>query len=267
MFPGAGSGETSVFEDDGIRTGYLQGQHAQINAKYSVSSSSLEFSVVTEGAFEGQPNKRTVTLRLINAAPPQKVLHGGVELKFNQFGGVGTWRYEGPTMELVMEGVAVDVSKPQSFSVSFAEDLSDMWQSGAFAGLRGAIAHANLAKQKLDETRITPGSTDLSAIGELINMSTVGEVMSNSMDLNDGYSEWRATAAGAQDQLKAALEEVKAMSTWVHQAVPGLPFDIPLDTGADRKRYAIALLEASVASLSPKVISSDSGSLEAVVFV
>merc|ERR1712070_466019 len=122
-----------------------------------MSNSSLKFTVLTDGSFPGQPASRALNLRLVNAPPPQKVLHGKNELKFSEFGGAGTWRYDGDLVMLIIEAKPMKTDETQVIVVQFSEELASMWQSGKLAGLRGAIGHAILAKRRLDEIRMVPG--------------------------------------------------------------------------------------------------------------
>merc|ERR1712137_1102045 len=110
------------------------------------------------------------------------------------------------------------------------------------------IAHANLAKGRLDEVRKTPGSQDLSCAGELAKLSSLGDILSDVAGNNDGAVKWSSVVAGAKAQLEAAISEVKALDMWTKQGVGQL--SIKLDAGHDRKRYAIALLKASFSALS-----------------
>merc|ERR1712039_440285 len=92
--------------------------------------------------------------------------------------------------------------------VSFGDAVASAWQDGSLAGLRGAVAHANLAKRALDEMRTTPGSGDTEH-GELDRMSILGEQLSDSAE---DEPRWLEFAGGARGQLSAALSELKAMT-------------------------------------------------------
>lgn len=256
VFPGASSGETSVYEDDGATTAYLDGNKANILAKYTTNSTSITFTVSTDHSFHGQPQQRAVTLRLVNAPPPQSVLHTVSEqpaesVLFEAFGGVKTWSYDGPAATLVIEVAPADVNKPQSIVVDFSEDMASLWRTGALAGLRGAISHANLAKGELDKVRKMDSDTGR---GELDRMSVVGEILSYSAGQDDGLAEWNRTVSGARSQLAAALKEVKKLSMWgVNIASHEVP--LPVEAGFGRKRCVKHLLKDSLNALQASVES------------
>lgn len=249
LYPGATSGSVSIYEDDGTTTAYLEGHHANIIATYTFHSHIINFTLLTTGSFAGQAPTRALTLRVVNAPPAAAVYHGATELKYAAFGGIGTWSYDGPATTLVIEGVRRDTSEQQTISVALPESMAAMWQDGALAGLRGAISHANLAKASLDEVRLTPGSTDMSASGELDKMSSLGEVLSDTAGMDDSFAAWKEVVSASRKQLEAAFAEVKATSMWLHQQIWNSNPELPVSGGLYRKRYGLGLLATSLKQL------------------
>jgi len=234
IFPGASSFVFSVYEDDGMTTDYTLGKYAEMNVSYNVEGSSLIVNMGMSGFFAGQPDMRSITLRLVNAPPPNKVIIEGKSLPFGRYGGSGTWSYDGDAVTAVIELLPLHICHLTSATVRiiFDESVSDMWQDGSLSGVRGAISHANLAKQRLDEVRATPGSTD-SGVGELLRMTSVGEVLSLRADK---LEIWLKEVYGISQRMIASLKEIDTMEA--------------KDVTARRRSHVRALLNASIEALT-----------------
>lgn len=235
VFPGAQTGKTSLYEDDGESTAYLNGSFAHLTASFKVDQNVLSFELVSSGSFAGQPQQRQVTLRFVNAPPAQLVQVGELELKRKRYGGAGSWSYDGNSATLVVELGELPLSEqsPIQVAVRFDESVAQMWQDGSLAGLRGAISHANLAKQRLDEVRQTPGSHEPDTQrGELDLLSVLGEKLSVAK-----LPDWKPLALNVSTQLAAALAEIQALNA--------------TEIGERRVAHVVALLETSQAGLLP----------------
>lgn len=236
-----------------MTTAYLNGGLAEIEVEYSSLVNSFNFTVSTTGKFQGQASMRAVTLRLVNAPLPLRVEFAGKTLPYDYFGGVGTWKYDGSSATLVVTGTSLAVAEEQTMHIQFSSEMAAVWGSGILSGLKGVVGHANFAKQQLDEVRKTPGSQDKSAAGELLQLSSLGERLSDAAGTDDGGAAWLDAVNGARKQLAAALAEVKHLSMWDREDV--WKFHIDLDAGQVRKRHAIALLEASLAAIPSELMS------------
>jgi hypothetical protein len=243
IFPGAFTGGTIVYEDDGASTGYTKGDYAELYVLYNLDSAGKKFTfnASTVGSYSGQPSRRALTLRMVNAPPPCDVRLGKAALTFAAYGGAGTWTYDGLSATLVIEAGTTDINADVLIEVTFDDSVASMWQGGALAGLKGAIAHANLAKRALDEMRTTPGSNDINH-GELDKLSVLGEQLA---DNAEDEKQWLQAARGGRGQLAAAIGELKAMS-----------FKDDILTGPLRKHFAVKLLEESLSAMSGEVVAA-----------
>jgi len=154
VYPGADNGTTRVYEDDGLTTAYLDGAYAWTRAEYQRTPDSLTLKVATEGQFPELPTNRVVNLEIVNAPPASKVSVNGAEVPFGRFGGSGTWSYDGQSLTLVVQGVAVPTTETVVIDVEFVDTVTPH----TYSGYKGLLRAAVLAKRNLDETRATPGA-------------------------------------------------------------------------------------------------------------
>lgn len=94
----------------------MKGTYAWTTASYSTTGSDLTFSVSTTATCNGDEcadagflsSTRPITLKLVNALPPERVEVGGKPLAFSRYPGArglhpkGTWHYEGDAATLVV---------------------------------------------------------------------------------------------------------------------------------------------------------------------
>eukprot|EP01116_Phalansterium_solitarium_P007898 TRINITY_DN2091_c0_g1_i4.p1 TRINITY_DN2091_c0_g1~~TRINITY_DN2091_c0_g1_i4.p1 ORF type:complete len:820 (+),score=372.39 TRINITY_DN2091_c0_g1_i4:134-2593(+) len=106
IVPGADSGETVLYEDDGATTGYLAGQYVTTTVQYVKSGSQdvsttvqdvksgsqITVTISSNGTYPGFPSSRAYQLRLPNGAPPSAVTVNGQSVAFNRFGAVANKR-------------------------------------------------------------------------------------------------------------------------------------------------------------------------------
>merc|ERR1712196_55695 len=227
VYPGADSGEATVYVDDGSTTDYLDdSKHTNIVLSYKRISSGkgIEFNASYECCkFASQPDDIDVTLRLLSMPPISKVSVSGADIgvRYSRYGesGDGTWTYKGSEVTAILQTTLSTVAK--SLVVSFAADPT----SSALSGIKGEIKRGNMAKQALDIIRKTPGS-HLSGFGKLDKLSTLGDVLSyTATDINT----WLQVAKSHSDVFNAAVKEVQ---------------NVPLDgdDGSRRMSYVNSLL-------------------------
>ena len=95
--PGAGSFETSLYEDDGSTESY-HSEYAITRIHKDSDTKHLTLTVQPrEGSFSGMLPTRNVSLRLEGIYAPKRVLVNGVEVQYNRFAANSTpcWGYDG----------------------------------------------------------------------------------------------------------------------------------------------------------------------------
>lgn len=76
-YPGK-SGSYTLYEDDGVSTGYERGESATTQLTYSASDSSVTINVAaTQGEFKGQPEQRSLVIELPCTTRPKRVQYNG----------------------------------------------------------------------------------------------------------------------------------------------------------------------------------------------
>lgn len=160
MYPGASTGSTQVYEDDGETVAYLDSSNvAWTSCNYSRSSATaITLTISTTGHFSQLPSTRTHIVRLVASMPLVSVTANGANVAYARWGGANTWTYDGVRMEAVIEVSNVAVATPLVVVVTTAAVPS----GAVVPGIRGSINHAVWAKAGMDETAITPGTNQLS---------------------------------------------------------------------------------------------------------
>lgn len=141
VIPGSSNGTISVYEDDGTTTEYTEGLAGWIHAKYERRDGAISIEISLEGKFSLSIHKRSVKIRLLDSppfrsAPGCSVLYDGEKL----------------TASLDFEWDVIAEGKSIKKIGYFIESDSNL------AGIKGAVAHARLAKNALDEAVLTPGT-------------------------------------------------------------------------------------------------------------
>jgi hypothetical protein len=205
VHPGAVSGSTSVYEDDGYTMDYVTGGFVNTTASYTRTEDSLTFSVSSAGSYPAFPTTRTITLRIANAMPPTVVLANGAAIAFSRFGGANTWSYDGIELMTVIE--VADVLTTQTLQISVGNlPTNDTLMSG----VKGGIYHAILAKANLDITQDTPGAATVTG-GALDIVSSTGEALAYLA--GEDQATFASTIADFSSMYAAAIEEVRSMTT------------------------------------------------------
>jgi hypothetical protein len=127
VFPGADNGKSSVYEDDGSTTAYVNGEFAWTHFIYDRVDSTngfevLNCSVVTESSFDSMLTERkygfyqvlyrrvatqiqsfkcSVIVKVVNSNLPSKVLVDSQVIPFSRYPVEGSWSYDGDEMTLV----------------------------------------------------------------------------------------------------------------------------------------------------------------------
>jgi hypothetical protein len=155
----------TVYEDDGISLDYLQGRSAVTTATVTwLTPSQVQVDIVTVGSYPGLPAARVYELRFVNQPAPTSVVASGRALPFSRFGSLNAWSYDGVSVSAVVRASGVSTKSGAVFTVS-----ASFLQLDSLSGLRGAIAHAKLCKDNLDEVRV-----NVNDIESLTDMASAG---------------------------------------------------------------------------------------------
>lgn len=148
-YPG-GDGEYSLYEDDGVSTGYQNQECARIGFSQKITRTGRIIRVkAANGRYRGFEKRRSLEIRLPGSVPPARVCAGRTELKYSyRSGSAAGWTYDGQTATTVIRMPVIDVTKDTVVTVVHAGN-----QQGKMAdGLKGALArlervgyHAGLA--------------------------------------------------------------------------------------------------------------------------
>jgi hypothetical protein len=205
VYPGAASGSTKVYEDDGKSMAYLQNSNAfsWTTASYTRSSTQLTFTSQLSGSFAQMPTQRAYQLRIVSTQPPSSVMVNGKPYTWSRFGGSGAWHYSGRDLTTIIDIPVMSSSAQLTVQVQTATATAD----SVFSGLKGGIHHATLAKVNLDASDTTPGSST-TAGGYLSMAVSAGELLSmfagkNQTSFNNLLNSYRSLFTGAVQELAA----------------------------------------------------------------
>lgn len=118
IFPGR-SGETRVYEDDGISSDYEHGRCAWTPVAWRRLRGDFNITIApVEGGYEGMLESRRYDVRLVGVWPPEKVMIGDAEIAPAQTAAPNTWTYDVDTYTLtihtprvrVRDGVDIEVA-------------------------------------------------------------------------------------------------------------------------------------------------------------
>ncbi|MBD3408645.1 MAG: DUF5110 domain-containing protein, partial [Ignavibacteriales bacterium] len=137
VFPGA-TGETTLYEDDGVTDDYLKGASARTLVRQTSRARAMVLEIgATEGTYKRMPKRRRVSLLLPLAPAPASVVADGVEIPLRPLGDSPGWRYLGdrPTVEIDLGSASV--SSPRRIEIAFADRLDEFRKlASGFAGAR-----------------------------------------------------------------------------------------------------------------------------------
>ena len=156
LAPGVNFGSTSVYEDDASTTAYTAEGFYLTAVNFTRSANSMTISVSAPGGGKGYPEfpkQRNYFFRY-TGSPPSSVTMGSTTLAYSLSGGPNTWRFDGKTMQVVLETAMLDTSAGFSIAITAADTSFE----SAMYGIKGKLSRANLAKQVLDTSFSTPGA-------------------------------------------------------------------------------------------------------------
>ena len=205
VHPGALSGSTSVYEDDGYTMDYVSGGFVNTTASYTRTEDSLTFSVSSVGSYAVFPASRTITVRIANAMPPTVVLANGANIPFSRFGGANTWSYDGLELMTVVEVADVLTSQPLSIKLATSQTNDTL-----MSGVKGGIYHAILAKANLDVAQETPGSNTVTG-GALDIVSSTGEALAYLA--GEDQATFASTITNFQTAFSSAVSEISGLTS------------------------------------------------------
>jgi len=200
LYPGATTGSTKVYEDDGISTNYVHGDFAHVLASYQFSGSTLTFTVSTQGSYAGQPKERNYVLRVINQLPITKATINGKSVSYDRFGKAdNSWNYDGMSTTLEIKTQMFGVSDEVKVVVEFMEHVVDL------SGLKGKFVHCGWAKELFDISRVTPGAHSVTG-GNISLAASTGQELSylSGVDLK----QFASVLSSFNSIFKYALQEV-----------------------------------------------------------
>jgi hypothetical protein len=234
IVPGASSGSTNVYEDDGATTGYLTDNlFAWTTASYNNSGLTTTVTISTTGTFPELPATRAYQIRVLNSAPIASVTVNGVTVPYNRYGRIVSKGQLPPSnqhyydfslhpygMGAVIDLVGISTSASTKVVITYAISISQASMSGVY----GAVVHAIWAKINLDIERSTPGSNsdDPAYTSVLSSVGVALEYLAGADPV--GFA---STVASVPSLLSNATAEVAAMTS-------------------SRKSYSVALLQTAM---------------------
>jgi alpha-glucosidase len=203
VWPGATSGSSKLYEDDGSTTNYYYSDAFVLtNLSWSAPSPSTRTIAVvptsTGKGYPAHPATRVVQVRLVNHLPLKSATCNG--------DAASAISYDGPTLTAVVTCTAVDTSSKLMVSTTAIADVVDQ----SLSGLRGMIHHASLAKRLLDASWATPGGESAEG-GRISEVSATGELLGYLAANASTWSNVTALIAGLPEAFAAAVSEVRAM--------------------------------------------------------
>lgn len=125
FIPG-GDGALTHYEDDGVSEAYKSDYATTHVSKRTATDGTVSVKIgARQGSFHGAQAERAYELRFPAAMPPQRVTVDGREYPYSRFGGVGTWSYDGLTLEPVVHTAMLPVEKDVEVTLSYAPGTAD----------------------------------------------------------------------------------------------------------------------------------------------
>ena len=155
--PGAASGETTIYEDDGTGADYAtQFATRKVSWQAAADGRSLQLFVnPREGKFAGMKDRATWTIRLPGTLAPETVVCNGKVCGYDRFAKDGAWTYDGSAMETVIRLGSWPADKERlTVNVAFGRSLAEMAE--ATSGKKGLFARL---KKMSQEYKISYGET------------------------------------------------------------------------------------------------------------
>uniref|UniRef100_A0A6B2KX16 DUF5110 domain-containing protein n=1 Tax=Arcella intermedia TaxID=1963864 RepID=A0A6B2KX16_9EUKA len=155
IYPGATSGSTQIYEDDGTTTNYLSSQYSWTPVSYQRTPTLLKLTIgAPVGTFPERPSTRKYFIEVSNGYPVTSATIGSTPVVFSKSGGPNTWSYDGPRLTTIIETDYLDTSKEIQILIA-TQPIDDQFMSG----LKGALSKGTKSKRNLDESWSSPGSS------------------------------------------------------------------------------------------------------------
>ncbi len=141
VYPGADC-KTSLYEDDGVSQGYLQGESAEIPLSLKSSSGKNIITIgKAKGTFDGFLGKRSLTIRLMQTSPAKTVTVGNRPYKWSRTGKPGGWHYDADNAAVIIQIPTVNVRNGITITVT-----SDPQHDKLTDGFRGLMRRMELVR-------------------------------------------------------------------------------------------------------------------------
>jgi hypothetical protein len=137
IMPGR-SGETRVYEDDGLSAGYQHGSCAWTPVSWRRLRGDFNITIQpVEGSYEGMPESRRYDVRLVGVWPPDKVIAGDTEIPPAASAAPGTWTYDIDTYTLTIHTPTASVRDGVEINVTaWAQEDTGFLRSGLTGQVR-----------------------------------------------------------------------------------------------------------------------------------
>lgn len=196
---GSTSGSVLLYEDDAATTAYLHGAFAQSNISFIQHDTLLVINVAPPPTtYPEFPTSRSRLLFRWLGLPPVSISNFSYSLS----GGPWTWRYDGLTLEVVVETGPVSTQVPLQILVKLSEP------SDALYGARGIIRRATLAKSVLDTVNRAPG-TRFNVASSLSKIASISDAICAAA--NNNSTQVVALLQSLPTTLQTAIQEVKGL--------------------------------------------------------
>eukprot|EP01091_Cochliopodium_minus_P014921 TRINITY_DN5176_c0_g1_i1.p1 TRINITY_DN5176_c0_g1~~TRINITY_DN5176_c0_g1_i1.p1 ORF type:complete len:906 (-),score=217.02 TRINITY_DN5176_c0_g1_i1:46-2763(-) len=159
FYPGANSGHTKIYEDDGISTDYIKDAFFWTHVNYTRSQNTISIIVSnTDGKFDGKPETRKYHFNLVNFLPLSERFSNinGKTIKYNPKGGPNTWRFDGTKFTTIVESEPISTDSKTVIKAIFETETED--NNYNLDGYKGLILKSYLSKHNLDLARVCPGA-------------------------------------------------------------------------------------------------------------
>jgi alpha-glucosidase len=142
IYPGTQSGETRLYEDDGLTTDYRGSRYAWTRISYRrASSSSLEVTIDPPEGHSSKPypefpDSRKYRIRVMNSQPARSVNVDGRSLKYDRYGDIGsdTYRFEGMDLAVVADVASSGTHRTVTIKIDLVNPTNDTYLSGIHGG-------------------------------------------------------------------------------------------------------------------------------------
>jgi hypothetical protein len=176
-YPG-GDGYYELYEDDGASQDYLRGGCAWIPLEQKATRKERTIRIgKVRGDYRGFARKRSVEIRLPSSPPPQKVLVGGRNLRWNPEPSESGWHYDGEKALLVIRVPSVDMREGLTVRVKSDPKIP----SNAAIGLPGLLNQLDHVRQLLSQGSTWHPIHDQERLGAALAQAAAG-LMRNPSD-------------------------------------------------------------------------------------